>query len=129
MNPMTDRKQARAMDLPGYPCPPSLREIANHAGSWGWFNTVGMPGRPVIARDADGYLWARSDEELSPERETRGAVPALAVWTEEGVALFVPREAYKYLRNIASPADELEWTPIAAVLTEPPGYALTFNQA
>lgn len=126
---MTDRKQARAMDLPDYPCPPSLREIATHAGSWGWFNTVGTPGCPVIARDTEGYLWVQSDRELSPERETRGAVPALAVWTEDGVALFVPRDAYKYLRTIQPPADELEWTPVASILREPPGYALAFAQS
>jgi hypothetical protein len=129
MNRMSDRKQARAMDLPDYPCPPSLGQIPNHAGSWGWFNTVGIPGRPVIGRDGDGYLWARSDARLSPERETRGAVPALAVWTEDGAALFVPREGYKHLRSIEGPVDELEWTPVASVLKEPPAYALNFTQS
>ena len=124
---MTDKRPARAMDLPDYPCPPSLREIASHAGSWGWFNTVPTPGRPIIARDTDGYLWARADKELSPERETRGAVDALAVWTEDGVALFVPREAYKYLRTIKPPVDELEFVPIASILKQPPDYSLSFT--
>ena len=124
---MTDKRPARAMDLPDYPCPPSLREVASHAGSWGWFNTVPTPGRPIIARDTDGYLWARADIELSPERETRGSVDALAVWTEDGVALFVPREAYKYLRTVEPPVDELEFVPIASVLKQPPDYSLSFT--
>ncbi|MEV7952901.1 hypothetical protein [Streptomyces sp. NPDC088141] len=75
---MTDRKQARAMDLPDYPCPPLFGDIATHAGSWGWFNAVATGSHRVIARDLDGYLWVRSYVSLSPERETRGQVPALA---------------------------------------------------
>ncbi|MFD4949873.1 hypothetical protein ACFWNT_47255 [Streptomyces sp. NPDC058409] len=121
---MTGRKQAGAMDLPDYPCPPSLVDIATHAGSWGWFDTFVLGSNKIIACDTEGYLWVRSNSSLAPERETHSR--ALAAWTEDGVALFVPREAYKYLRYIENPVDEAEWTPVASVLKEPPQYALNF---
>ncbi|MET9657856.1 hypothetical protein [Streptomyces sp. NPDC006510] len=121
---MTDRKQARAMDLPDYPCPPSLGDIATHAGSWGWFDTFVLGSNKIIARDPEGFLWVRSNSSLVPERETHSR--ALAAWTEDGVALFVPREAYKYLRTIENPVDEAEWTPVVGVLKDPPQYALNF---
>ncbi|MFJ5967898.1 hypothetical protein [Streptomyces sp. NPDC093060] len=126
---MTDRKQARAMDLPDYPCPPSLGQVPAHAGSWGWFWPVTTSNADiVIAQDPNGYLWVRSSTRLDPHPDISTKVSALAAWTEDGLGLYVPKEAYKYVRRFDGSFDELEWTPVAVVLKEPPGYALTFNQ-
>lgn len=125
---MTDRKQARAMDLPDYPCPPSLGQIPGHAGSWGWFYpSASGKSTAAVVQDTNGYLWARSSAHLSPQPEVGHNIVALAVWTEDGLGLYVAREAYKHIYRLDD-LDELEWTPVAVVLKEPPGYALTFNQ-
>lgn len=125
---MSDRKQARAMDLPDYPCPPSLGQIPHHAGSWGWFGTSATsPLNAAVAQNANGYLWARSTTHLQPHPQVGVKSTALAVWTEDGLGLYVPREAYRYVYRVDN-IDELEWTPVAAVLKEPPGYAVNFNQ-
>ncbi|MGW5680258.1 hypothetical protein ACWEV4_35275 [Streptomyces sp. NPDC003860] len=50
----------------------------------------------------------------------------MAAWSEDGVVLFVPTEAYKYLRDIEFPVNEEEWTRVARVLKEPPECALNF---
>ena len=120
---MTDRKQARAMDLPDYPCPPTLGQIATHAGSWGWAN----PG--YVAQDSDGYLWVEKAGEPRPTPQTPVEFQALISWSEDGLTLFMPRKGYGHMRVLRSPVDEGLWAPIAAVLKEPPGYALDFNQS
>ena len=118
---MTDRKQARAMDLPDYPCPPNLGGIPTHAGSWGWFNPA-----TTISQDADGYLWVKSAERCQPTADT--SIAPLAVWTEDGLALYLPRHAYHFVRSLDEPVDELLWTPVASVLREPPAFALNFGK-
>jgi hypothetical protein len=126
MDRMTDRKQARAMDLPGYPCPPSLSAVPAHAGSWGWFS-AGATGQinAVVAQDTSGYLWARSSTHLSPQAPAGLKAVALAVWTEDGLGLYLAPEAYRYVYRVDN-IDELEWTPVAVVVKEPPAFALNF---
>jgi hypothetical protein len=128
MDRMTDRKQARAMDLPEYPCPPSLGHVPAHAGSWGWLTAAATDqGSATLAQDADGFLWARSSKHLSPQPAAGLKAVALALWTEEGLGLHVAREAYKYIYRIDH-LDELEWTPVAVVVKEPPSFSLDFGK-
>jgi hypothetical protein len=117
---MTDRKQARAMDLPNYPCPPSVGHIASHAGSWGWVNPNG-----AVAQDEDGYLWVNGAENLTPIPSTSTYI--LAVWTEEGVAVYVPQPSYQHVKTIRGEMGSKAWVPVASVLKEPPGYAVNFG--
>ncbi|WP_127468813.1 hypothetical protein [Streptomyces sp. B27] len=118
---MSDRKQARAMDLPDFPCPPSVGEIATHAGSWGWIN----PGH--VSQDAGGYLWVKRSAVPAPAARVPEDRQALAAWTEDGVALHVPRKAYEHMGFIAGDADETAWVPVASIMKEIPGYA-SFEQ-
>lgn len=119
---MPERKQARAMDLPDYPCPPTLGEIATHAGSWGWFNAFAVrPDSATVAQDADGYLWVRADVRPTPDRGAGATQVALATWTEGGIALYLAPEAYRYLHVVDVSGGG--WVPVASVLKEPPGYA------
>jgi len=124
---MTDRKQARAMDLPGYPCPPSLGHVPAHAGSWGWLVCAATDQHTAaVAQDSNGYLWARSSTHLSPQVPVGYKSVALAIWTEDGLGLYVAQESYKNIYCVDQ-LDEMEWTPVAVVVKEPPAYALNFN--
>ncbi|WP_143666763.1 MULTISPECIES: hypothetical protein [unclassified Streptomyces] len=114
---MSDRKQARAMDLPDFPCPPSVGEIATHAGSWGWVN----PGS--VAQDKQGYLWVKRDAVPSPAPRAPWDRQDLVAWTEEGIALYVPRKAYEHIESLRGDVDEAAWAPVASVMKEIPGYA------
>ncbi|MFD8777501.1 hypothetical protein [Streptomyces sp. NPDC059916] len=117
---MPERKQARTMDLPEYPCPPSLGDIASHAGSWGWANPIG-----VIAQDDDGYLWVNAATDLTPHRST--SLYVLAVWTEDGISVYVPRSAYQHVKTIRGAMNQKAWVPVASVMKEPPAYAVNFS--
>lgn len=108
---MSDRKQARAMDLPDYPCPPSVGHIASHAGSWGWANPVG-----AIAQDEKGYLWVNGTTDLTPAPSMSGYI--LAVWTEEGVSVYVPRSSYHHVKTIRGTMGSKAWVPVASVMSE-----------
>jgi hypothetical protein len=116
---MSDRKQARAMDLPGYPCPPTLGQIATHAGSWGWFWASARVGQ-----DLNGDLWVDSVANLSPKRRD-----ALATWTEDGIALFVPPSSYGQIVTIQGALESARWVPVASILKEPPAYSLEFGES
>lgn len=115
---MTDRKQARAMDLPDYPCPPTVGEIADHAGSWGWFN----PG--WVAQDGSGYLWVKRGAQPRPRPQAPESLQALATWTEDGIGLYLPRKGYGHMTLLQGEVDEAAWAPVASVLKEPPAFAV-----
>ncbi|MGW1154421.1 hypothetical protein ACWD45_24455 [Streptomyces rubiginosohelvolus] len=118
---MSDRKQARAMDLPDFPSPPSVGEIATHAGSWGWFN-IGS-----VAQDERGYLWVKRNTVPSPAARVPWDLQALAAWDEGGIALYVSRESYRHLDFLRGDVDESVWARVASVMKELPGYA-SFKQ-
>lgn len=115
---MTDRKQARAMDLPDYPCPPTVGEIATHAGSWGWFNAG------HIAQDSQGYLWVKRDARPYPAPKVPREFQGLAAWTEGGIALYLHPRGYGQMKFLEGEVDEVAWAPVASVLREPPPFAL-----
>lgn len=115
---MTERKQARAMDLPEYPCPPTMGHIASHAGSWGWANPTG-----AVAQDHDGYLWVKASTHLAPKPSTSHYL--LGVWAEGGLEVYVPRAAYGHIRTVETAGTD--WVPVSRVLKEPPGYAQSFG--
>ncbi|RPK56269.1 hypothetical protein EES43_24815 [Streptomyces sp. ADI96-02] len=118
---MSDRKQARAMDLPDFPCPPSVGEIATHAGSWGWIN----PGH--VSQDERGYLWVKRNAVPSPAARSPQDLQALAAWSEGGIALYVSRRGYQHIDLLRGDVDESAWAPVASVMKEIPGYA-SFEQ-
>jgi hypothetical protein len=116
MQHMTDRKQARAMDLPDYPCPPFVRDIPNHAGSWGWVNGFS------IVQDDDGYLWADGNATPLPVKKVPWATQVLLAWSDVGLTLYAPPESYQYLKRITGELDRAKWIPVARVMKEPPTF-------
>ncbi|MFJ2279206.1 hypothetical protein ACIOEZ_34220 [Streptomyces sp. NPDC087866] len=114
---MSGRKQARAMDLPDFPSPPSVSEIVTHAGSWGWVNSG------HVAQDSSGYLWVEGKASPSPAARHPQELQALVAWSEEGLVLYLPRTAYQHIRSLHGDIDEAAWVPIVGVMKECPGYA------
>ncbi|MFF7527256.1 hypothetical protein [Streptomyces pseudovenezuelae] len=51
----------------------------------------------------------------------------LAVWTEKGIAVYVPRGAYQYIKTIRGAMNQKAWVPVSSVMKEPPAYAVNFG--
>ena len=49
---MTEHTQARTSDLPGWSCPPRVRDIPSTPESWGWITVV--PGCRFLLTGAPG---------------------------------------------------------------------------
>jgi hypothetical protein len=120
-NPMNNTPHARAFDLPGWLCPPRVRDIPNHEDSWGWVPCqVSANG---IYQDELGYLWADGNmvptfRTLNGNSECPGAILA---WTEQGLGVYVHPKSLRYIGSISKLDMEPDrWIPIAAVLAEPP---------
>lgn len=118
---MTSTPHARAFDLPGWPCPPRVRDIPNHENSWGW-----VPCQDAICavfQDELGYLWA--DGNMIPQFQTlndKNYVPgAILAWTEQGLGVYVHPKSLRHIGSISKLDMEPDrWIPIATVLAEPP---------
>jgi hypothetical protein len=112
---------ARASDLPGWPCPPRVRDIPQHGDSWGWVAVATFGGS--VAQDELGYLWADGAavprfKTPDPTSESPGAV---LVWTERGLGVWVHPKSFVCLPNVSRLDMEPDrWVPIAVVLPELP---------
>ena len=114
---MGDREQARAMDLPNYQCPPFVRDIPEHAGSWGWVSSR------YIAQDDEGYLWADGEQAPLTSLTQNNGVRALLAWSEEGLAVWVDPNGYHALARIKGDAAQDGWIPVSVAMKECPLYA------
>jgi len=120
-NSMNNTPHARAFDLPGWPCPPRVRDIPNHEGSWGWVPC--QHSINGIYQDELGYLWA--DGNMVPEFRTFNSSydcpGAILAWTEQGLGVYVHPKSLRYIGNISKLDMEPDrWIPIAVVLTDAP---------
>lgn len=115
---MTNRPpHARTSDLPGWPCPPRVRDMPKTPKSWGY---VPIGSFHSIVQDEQGYLWADGDRVPMPIHNGEASY-ALLVWTEQGLAVFIDPRGYGRLPFRSLLDDEPErWIPIVAVLAEPP---------
>lgn len=131
---MTDT-HARAFDLPGWPCPPRVRDIPNHVGSWGYVPCHMLQQSdysvrahsPRIAQDELGFLWA--DGDVIPQFRTVDPAPgadinatgAILAWTERGLGVYVHSKSLQYIGSISKLDMEPDrWIPIAVALAEIP---------
>lgn len=109
---------ARAFDLPGWPCPPRVRDIVNTPNSWGWVYMTLFSAEHGIIQDDLGRLWAAGDNIPRPERN--GNNTAQLAWTPNGLGVYVPQECYGNLPD-GSMLEAIpdQWLPIAVVLDAP----------
>lgn len=122
---MTFSSHARVYDLPGWPTPPRVRDIANHAGSWGRV-LVSNIGLGAVCQDEFGRLWVDGSatprfQWLDAENVNPGAY---VYWTERGIGLYVDPKSYQYLDNVSGlDMEPDQWVPVAIVAQELPGFA------
>lgn len=115
---------ARAFDLPGWPCPPRLRDIPHHEESWGLIPVIPYDWG-VVAQDEIGYLWADGAavpvfKIPSEADENPGAV---VCWTKHGLGIWVHPKSLQYLRAISRlDMEQARWVPIAVALPELPPF-------
>lgn len=113
---------ARVTDLPGWTCPPYVRDISNCRDTWGKVH-IDLLGD--IAQDQRGYLWA--DGEATPAnflpQDSWDNPGAVVCWTETGLGLWVHPKSRLRFRTI-TPWDVRsgQWVPVAVVLTELPSF-------
>ena len=118
---MTDRNShARAVDLPGWPCPPRVRDIPTTAGSWGHVTIDPIHG--AVAQDELGYLWADGAHvpRYRHPQDSDGSPGGVVCWTERGLGLWVHPKSMQYLRDISRLDDPDRWIPVATVLPDLP---------
>ncbi|WP_431904623.1 hypothetical protein [Nonomuraea sp. bgisy101] len=80
-----DAPQARAFDLPGWPCPPRVADIPECKDSYGWI------AAGSVAVDDEGRLWV--DGLAHPRPRPQGDRSTLVAWCEDGIALRIPVES------------------------------------
>jgi hypothetical protein len=121
-----NRNQARAFDLPGWPCPPRVRDIPNHEESWGWITVSNLPIQPyAVAQDELGYLWVNGNTipTFKTPNETDVSPGALVFWTETGIGLWVHPKSLRYLPSISQlDMKPDEWLPVRVAAKEWPPF-------
>lgn len=128
---MSNIPHARAFDLPGWPCPPRVRDIPSHPGSWGYVPCdaghaapfANKAGCPRIVQDDLGHLWADGDAipAFSVLVESHDGPGAIVAWTEQGLGVYVHPKSLRYIGNISRlDMEPGRWIPIAVVLAEQP---------
>jgi len=122
---MTDHKpHARAFDLPGWPCPPRVRDIPLTPESWGW--VLVLPRVGAVAQDELGFLWADGNAvpKYRQPKDADASPGALVSWTEQCLGLWVHPKSFEYLRDISRLDDPDRWVPVMVLLPKFPGFAI-----
>ena len=114
---MTTR-HARIGDLPGWPCPPRVADIATTPDSWGWIS-VSDVARPIaVAVDELGYLWvsaATAPKYRLPNDQDQN--PGGVVFhAPDGIGLWVHPKSYPHLPTTSRLDHQPdEWLPVVEV--------------
>jgi len=122
---MTTSPHARAFDLPGWPTPPRVRDIAKTPASWGWV-PISTTKAGAVFQDELGYLWIDGNAAPRYQRfdESHHVPGAYAYWTEDGIGVYVHPRSYGYLGNISRLDMEPDrWLPVAHAACELPEFA------
>jgi len=117
---MTEHTQARTSDLPGWPCPPRVRDIPLTPWSWGSVEVNSING--AVAQDEVGCLWVDGNavpQYRQPE-ESNASPGALVCWTAAGLGLWVHPKSLRFLRSISRLDEPDRWVPVMSVLPESP---------
>lgn len=114
---------AKIGDLPGWPCPPRVRDIATTPDSWGWVLVAFDSGG--VAFDELGFLWIRAAivprYRLPNPAETNPG--GIVFWTEDGIGLYIHPRSYQAL-GTTSRLDHQpdEWLPVTVVVPDLPAW-------
>ncbi|ANZ13402.1 hypothetical protein ACH4YO_37970 [Streptomyces noursei] len=120
---MVDKPHARAFDLPGWPCPPRVRDIPHHENSWGWI-AVGshLAKNSPVAQDELGYLWVNGDFVPKFQVPEENHNPGAVVFFDDGmIGLWIHPKSLRYLPSISRlDMGHDEWVPVNVVAAELP---------
>lgn len=118
-------RHAKISDLPGWPCPPRVRDIPTTPDSWGWVSVGEDNGLEPVMVDELGYLWVNAS--VVPRyvlpNDSRASPGAIVFWSDGGVGLYIHPKSYKSVPN-GSRLDFTpdEWLPVAEVAAKLPGW-------
>ena len=117
---------AKAFDLPGWPCPPRVRDIPHHRESWGYVPFFSVKGLPPVVQDELGYLWVNGDVvprfQTPPEDDADPG--ALVFWVQTGIGLWVHPKSLRHLHSISQldMTTPGEWLPVNEVFEKWPEF-------
>lgn len=116
---------ATAFDLPGWPCPPRVRDIPKHPDSWGWVPVSPSTYLGSVAADELGRLWV--DGSATPRfklpNSSDASPGAVVFWTDHGIGLWVHPKSYQWIADLDTLAAEPDrWIPVAVVLPDLPEF-------
>jgi hypothetical protein len=119
---------ATVFDIPGWPCPPRVRDIVKTPNSWGYAMIHRYDIGSMVVQDELGYLWA--DGQATPGfklPDEKYANPGGVVfWTEKGLGLWIHPKTYQHLGEMSRLDMEPDrWVPIAVVYRELPEFVST----
>lgn len=116
---------ATVFDIPGWPCPPRVRDIPGHQNSWGYIQLRIGSGTIALAQDETGRLWVNggiNPRFMLPD-SANGSPGALLFWTETGIGLWIHPKSLKDLPSVSqldmAPDD---WLPVRKVTAEWPAF-------
>lgn len=119
---MTDsvsRRHIRAVDIPGWPSPPKVRDISTVKYSWG-----SAPRFEAVVQDELGFLWADGSAVPQAILNLKDPHPfPVLFWTEDGLGLWFSEKSLGYLGSISRLDMELDrWIPIVMASKELPDF-------
>jgi hypothetical protein len=121
---MTD-KQASIFDIPGWPCPPSVGQIASTKDTWGLVTVISIENGGAVGYDETGKRWANAQAvpRYALPDEGWASPGAIVAWTEQGLGVFIHPQSLRYLPQLTLDqrmAQPDTWIPVAMVLAELP---------
>lgn len=119
-------RHARASDLPGWPCPPRVRDIPGNENSWGYvpLSLTGESNSTVV-QDELGYLWVNGTVApvFTVPRDGVSNPGTLVFWTADGIGLWVHPHSLQFLPSVSRLDLNLdEWLPVREVAAEWPAF-------
>jgi hypothetical protein len=116
---------ATVFDIPGWPCPPRVRDIAKTPNSWGYAMIHRYDIGSMVVQDELGYLWA--DGQATPRfklpDEQHANPGGVVFWTEKGLGLWMHPKTYEHLGEMSRLDMEPDrWVPIAVIYRDLPEF-------
>lgn len=119
----SNRRHAKISDLPGWPCPPRVRDIPTTPDSWGWVDVHDVESLMAVVVDELGYLWVNGN--IVPKYrlpDDQHASPgAVVFWSDGGIGLYLHPKSYSSLPSISRLDHEPDkWLPVTEVVPRLP---------
>lgn len=125
-------RHAKASDLPGWPCPPRVRDIPKSVNSWGLINVLSEQAGMTVAQDELGYLWVNGETvpQFTTPTESKANPGAFVFWVPSGIGLWVHPKSLRCLPSISRlDMKPDEWLPVNEVARDWPPFIKALGDA